>query len=288
MHPSSREQAGRYPYRQPSNHEYIMDLATLVGLIVGTIVVVVAILIGGSGLAPFINIPSILIVIGGSFSATLMRFPIRECFTAMKTGFGRAFREQMDDPMALIETAKELADVARKKGLIALENVSVANPLMAKGVQYCSDGRDAEFIREMMTKEINASIARNEMGEKIFRALGDAAPAFGMIGTLVGLVQMLLELSDPTKIGPAMAVALLTTLYGALLANLLFLPLADKLDTRAQQDRNSRQLILDSVLGINAGVSPRVLEETLLVGLPQNAQKADNGNTEDSIAAEPA
>ncbi len=264
-----------------------MDLATLVGLIVGTIVFIIAVLIGGSGMGPFINVPSILIVIGGSFSATLMRFPIRECFAAMKTGFGRAFREHVDDPMALIETAKELADVARKKGLIALENVSVANPLMAKGVQYCSDGRDAEFIREMMTKEINASIARNEMGEKIFRSLGDAAPAFGMIGTLVGLVQMLLELSDPTKIGPAMAVALLTTLYGALLANLLFLPLADKLDTRAQQERQSRQLILDSILGINAGVSPRVLEETLLVGMPQQTPKTESAGA-DSTAAEPA
>ncbi len=265
-----------------------MDLATLVGLIVGTCVVIIAILIGG-GATAFINVPSILIVIGGSFSATLMRFPIKECFTAMKTGFGRAFREHMDDPMALVETAKELADVARKKGLIALEEVSVSNTLMAKGIQYCSDGRDADFIREMMTKEINASIARNMMGEKIFRSLGDAAPAFGMIGTLVGLVQMLLDLSDPSKIGPSMAVALLTTLYGAMLANLLFLPLADKLETRAQQESESRQLILDSILGINAGVSPRVLEETLTVGMLTPDSKADPDTAAGTpVNAEPA
>ncbi|MGJ8670354.1 MAG: motility protein A, partial [Oceanococcus sp.] len=138
-------------------------------------------------------------------------------------------------------------------------------------------------------KEINASIERNMMGEKIFRSLGDAAPAFGMIGTLVGLVQMLMELSDPSKIGPSMAVALLTTLYGAMLANLLFLPLADKLDTRAQQDRATRQLILDSILGINAGVSPRVLEETLTVGMltPESSGEEDSAG-EAPANAEPA
>ena len=257
-----------------------MDLATLVGLIVGSIVIVAAILVGGSGAGPFINVPSILIVIGGSFSATVMRYPLKQCFTAMKTGFGRAFREHLDDPMALIETAKELADVARRKGLIALEEVHVPNALMAKGIQYCSDGRDAEFIREMMTKEINASINRNKMGEKIFRSLGDAAPAFGMIGTLVGLVQMLMELSDPSKIGPAMAVALLTTLYGAMLANLLFLPLADKLDTRAHQENETKELILDSILGINAGISPRALEEALTVGMQHPANADDGGVAE--------
>lgn len=265
-----------------------MDLATLVGLIVGTAFVMLAILLGGSGPGPFINAPSILIVIGGSFAATLMRFPLKECFRALGTGFGRAFKEGVDDPLALIETAKELADIARKKGLIALEQVEVANPLMAKGVQYCADGRDADFIREMMSKEINASISRNMMGEKIFRSLGDAAPAFGMIGTLVGLVQMLMELSDPSAIGPSMAVALLTTLYGALLANLLFLPLADKLDTRAQQELGSRQLILDSILGINSGASPRALEETLLVGLPDGLGKNAGAQADAAGAPEPA
>ncbi len=263
-----------------------MDFATLIGLIVGTVLVIVAILLGGSGLGPFVNVPSVLIVFGGSFAATLMRFPLKACLQSFGAGFGRAFKEVTDDPYALIETAKELADVARKKGLIALESVEVHNELMAKGVQYCTDGRDAEFIEDMMNKEINASIARNQLGEKVFRSLGDAAPAFGMIGTLVGLVQMLLNLSDPSTIGPAMAVALLTTLYGALAANLLFLPMADKLDNRAQKERETRQLILDAVLGINAGVSPRVLEETLLVGL--ETQDKDKDGPPPDAAAEPA
>ncbi len=252
-----------------------MDLATLIGLILGSVLVAAAILLGGSGFGPFINAPSILIVVGGSFAATLMRFPMKACFQAIGTGFGRAFKEGGEDPYALIETAKELADVARKKGLIALEQVEIPNPLMAKGIQYCSDGRDADFISDMINKEISASISRNMIGEKVFRSMGDAAPAFGMIGTLVGLVQMLMNLSDPSTIGPAMAVALLTTLYGALLANLLFLPMADKLDLRAGMERETRQLILDAVLGINAGVSPRALEETLLVGLEEKTKGKD-------------
>jgi len=244
-----------------------MDIATLGGLIVGAALVVIAILLGGSGLGPFFDAPSILIVVGGSLSAVLMRFPIKDFFTAMGAGFGRAFKDQTDDPLAVIENARELADIARKSGLIALESVEVANPLMAKGIQYCVDGMDADFIRTMMHKDISSSIQKNQVGERVFRGMGDAAPAFGMIGTLVGLVQMLLNLSDPSAIGPAMAVALLTTLYGALLGNLVFLPMADKLNHRANKENQIRSLILDAVLGINAGTSPRVLEETLLVGL---------------------
>ncbi len=252
-----------------------MDLATLGGLIVGAILVVVAILLGGSGLGPFFDVPSILIVVGGSISAVLMRFPIKDFFTAMGAGFGRAFKDRTDNPLEVIENARALADIARKSGLIALESVEVNNPLMAKGIQYCVDGMDADFIRTMMHKDINASIQKNQVGERVFRGLGDAAPAFGMIGTLVGLVQMLLNLSDPSSIGPAMAVALLTTLYGALLGNLVFLPMADKLSHRANQENRIRSLILDAVLGINAGTSPRVLEETLLVGLEPKKKEED-------------
>ncbi|MEN8719021.1 MAG: MotA/TolQ/ExbB proton channel family protein [Oceanococcaceae bacterium] len=246
-----------------------MDLATLGGLILGAVLVIVAILLGDAGLMAFVDGPSVLIVVGGSVSAVLMRFPMRDFFTAMMAGFGRAFKDRTDDPLQVIENARELADIARKSGLIALENVDISNPLLAKGVQYCVDGMDAEFIRKMMHKDIAASIQRNQVGERVFRALGDAAPAFGMIGTLVGLVQMLVNLSDPSSIGPAMAVALLTTMYGALLGNLVFLPMADKLAHRAQQENRIRALIMDAVLGINAGTSPRVLEESLLVGLEQ-------------------
>ncbi|MDX1565807.1 MAG: MotA/TolQ/ExbB proton channel family protein, partial [Phycisphaeraceae bacterium] len=174
-----------------------MDLATIVGLIVGAALFVVAVLLGGSGLGPFVNPPGLLIVVGGSFAATLMRFPMKACLQSFVAGFGRAFKETKDDPYELIEAAKELADVARKKGLIALEQVEVPNELMAKGVQYCTDGRDAEFIEEMMRKEINASIARNQLAEKVFRSMGDAAPAFGMIGTLMGLIFMLKNMDDP-------------------------------------------------------------------------------------------
>lgn len=262
-----------------------MDLATLGGLIVGTALVVVAILLGGSGLGPFFNAPSILIVVGGSVAAVLMRFPMKDFFTAMGAGFGRAFKDSSGDPLSVIENAVEMAGVARKSGLIALESVEVPNPLMAKGIQYCVDGMDADFIKTMMNKDITASIQKNQVGERVFRSLGDAAPAFGMIGTLVGLVQMLLELSDPSAIGPAMAVALLTTLYGALMANLLFLPMADKLNHRASQENKIRNLIVEAVLGINTGTSPRVLEESLLVGLEDKKKGDKDASGEEAPAA---
>lgn len=249
-----------------------MDFATLIGLILGSIVVAVAVLLG-SGFAPFVNLPGLLIVIGGAFSATLIRFPLKACLRSFVTALKQAFKEEVDSPLELIELAQHLANVARKKGLIALEDEAVNNELFAKGVQLCVDGHDTDLVRSILRNEIHASIRRNEVGERVFRALGDAAPAFGMIGTLVGLVQMLITLSDPSSIGPAMAVALLTTLYGALLANLLFLPIADKLRTRAEEERSNKTLIVEGVLGIQQGTNPRVLRELLETHLPMDQRE---------------
>ena len=253
-----------------------MDFATLIGLILGSIVVAVAVMLG-SGFAPFVNVPGFLIVIGGAFSATLIRFPLKACLRSFGTALKQAFKEEVDSPLELIELAQHLATVARKKGLIALEDEAVNNALFAKGVQLCVDGHEAELVRSILRNEIHTSIRRNEVGERVFRALGDAAPAFGMIGTLVGLVQMLITLSDPSSIGSAMAVALLTTLYGALLANLLFIPIADKLRTRAEQERANKTLIMESVLGIQQGTNPRVLRELLETHLPLDQRDGADG-----------
>ncbi|MBI2382840.1 MAG: MotA/TolQ/ExbB proton channel family protein [Gammaproteobacteria bacterium] len=245
-----------------------MDLATLIGLLAGAALVAVAIALGPSVTA-FVDVPSLLIVVGGAVSATMMRFPLRQCFGAFRTALSKAFREQVETPMELIKAAQHLAEVARKSGLISLEKETVANEMLARGVRMAVDGRDAEHIREVLSKEINTAIERSQMGERIFRALGDSAPAFGMIGTLVGLVQMLTNLSDPKSIGPAMAVALLTTLYGAVLANLVFMPIADKLQARALDEANKKALILHGVLGIQRSLNPRVLYEQLEAYLPR-------------------
>lgn len=262
-----------------------MDLATLLGLLVGLVLILGSMSVG-TGLTPFINLPGLAIVIGGAFCATLIRFPIRDCFTAFATATKTAFHYKAADADALITDVIALADTARKKGMLALEEAEVPDALLAEGIQLCVDGHDTDFIRELLGKEITASIKRADMGEKVFRAMGDASPAFGMIGTLVGLVQMMATLDDPSGIGPAMAVALLTTLYGAMLSNMFFLPIADKLAMRAEQEIDMRQLILDSVIGIREGTSPRLLEQTLRASLPDApaAKAEDDAATQEDPA----
>jgi chemotaxis protein MotA len=239
-----------------------MDLATLIGMIFGTIVILAAILVGGD-FGTFVNIPSLLVVLGGTIAATLAKFSLADCIYAFKVGLKQAFVDESVNPRELIEKIKEMASKARKDGLLALEDEEIPNIFLKKGVMLCVDGQPPEFVQKVLENEMGYSIERMELGEKIFRAIGEAAPAFGMIGTLVGLVQMLANMSDPSSIGPAMAVALLTTLYGALFANLFALPIADKLLLRYMYDRKTKRLITEGVLGIAQGESPHVIDEIL-------------------------
>ncbi len=239
-----------------------MDLATLIGMIAGTIVILAAILVGGD-ISTFINVPSLLVVFGGTVAATLIKFSLADCLFAVKLGLKQAFVDESVNPRELVERIKELANKARKDGLLALEDEPVTNVFFKKGIQLCVDGQAPEFVQKVLENEMDESIERMELGERIYRAIGDAAPAYGMIGTLVGLVQMLANMSDPSSIGPSMAVALLTTLYGALFANLFALPIADKLGIRYQYDRRTKRLIIEGVLGIAQGESPHVIEEIL-------------------------
>lgn len=258
-----------------------MDLATLIGLLGAVIVIVSSVLIGGS--APtFFNIPSLLIVIGGTIMATLIKFPLGHFLNAFKVG-AKAFSHKSEDPIALITEAVELASVARKQGLLALEGVDVQNEFLQRGIRMLADGQQPAFVRKVLTRDIDLTIGRHERSERIFRAIGDVAPAMGMIGTLIGLVQMLSNMDDPKKIGPAMAVALLTTLYGAVISNIIALPIADKLAHRNDEERLNRHLILESILAIQEGLNPRVMEELLKTYLPAS-QRARLGNEDTSPA----
>jgi len=260
-----------------------VDFATLIGLIVGSAVIMMAMLTG-SDATIFINIPGVLIVLGGTFASTLIKFPIGDCFQSIGLAIKKAFWQEVDRPVEIIQLANTLSQLARKQNIMALENVEVVNPLYKKGIQLCIDGRKPEFIRKVLTQEMNMSIERHEMSEKVFRAMGDSAPAFGMIGTLVGLVQMLANMQDPKSIGPAMAVALLTTLYGALFANLIALPIADKLKNRTEQEYVNKSLIVECVLGILQGVHPRVLDELLESYLPSSKRSViDMDRTETTV-----
>ncbi len=245
-----------------------MDIATLLGLFIGVSVVTLAIMTGSS-LEIFLNLPGFLIVLGGTFAATLIKFPISGVFVAFFVGIKAAFVNEHESPGEIINLTMRLVKRARKVGLLGLEKVKVKNTFFRKGVELCVDGRDVDFIRKMMTREMELAIQRQEVGERVFRAIGESAPAFGMVGTLVGLVQMLSNMSDPTTIGRAMAVALLTTLYGVLIAQLIALPISDKLEAKNEIERANRVLIIEAIVQIHDRNNPTAVLDILEAYLPE-------------------
>ncbi|MDP6573820.1 MAG: MotA/TolQ/ExbB proton channel family protein [Rhodospirillales bacterium] len=249
-----------------------MDFATLSGLIIGVTVVTLAIMTG-SDLNIFLNLPGILIVVGGTFAATMIKFPLSGVFISLPVGVMAAFTNEKEKPGDFIKIAIRLSKQARKAGLVSLEKVKVKNPFFRKGVQLCADGRDLDYIRKVLTQEMALSIQREEVGARVFLAIGEAAPAFGMFGTLVGLVQMLSNMKDPTTIGGAMAVALLTTLYGVLIANLIALPIADKLQAKSAKEREHRSLIIECVFQIQQLQNPTSMRDILEPYLPEKQRQ---------------
>jgi chemotaxis protein MotA len=237
-----------------------LDIATLLGMLGALGVIVTAILIGGSA-SGFIDAPSLLIVVGGGLFANLVKFPLDQTMGAFKVA-SRAFVHKSTSSQALISECMKMAGVARKEGLLGLESLEISNEFLNKGVQMAIDGHDPEFVRRVLNKEINQTIERNEMGEAVFKGFGESAPAMGMIGTLVGLVQMMSNMDDPKAIGPAMAVA-------------------EKLAYRTSEERRNRHLILEAVDGIQEGVNPRVLESLLTAYLPDN-QRVVEGKAEEA------
>ena len=248
-----------------------MDLATLIG-VVGTIACIIAAILMGGEMGMFVNGPSIMIVIAGSITVVLMKFPLTTMLGAFGVA-GKAFIHKASQPSEIIEQSIELATVARKDGLLGLESVEVENEFLAKGITMVVDGSPPELVSKILSKEISISIERNERGLSIFKALGDVAPAMGMIGTLIGLVQMMSNMSDPKSIGPAMAVALLTTLYGAVIATVFALPIADKLALRSAEERTTKSMILESISAIQEGLNPRMIEGLLSVYLPEGEKE---------------
>lgn len=250
-----------------------MDLATLIGLLGAFGIIVAAIVLGGSAII-FVNVPSLMIVLVGTIMVTLMKFPISHFLGAFKIAL-KAFLHKGDDPQQLIREGVELANIARKEGVLGLEGQEIDNPFLQRGIQLCVDGHEPEFVRQMLSKDINLTIERHDKGQAIFKAIGDVAPAMGMIGTLIGLVQMLSAMDDPKKIGPAMAVALLTTLYGAIIANAFALPIADKLAHRSSEERLNKNLILEAINAIQEGINPRIMEELLKTYLPVSQREGE-------------
>lgn len=247
-----------------------MDLATLIGLIGAFATVMAAIFLGGSP-GTFIDSKSLLIVLLGTILVTMMKFSLAQFLSAAKVAV-KAFANKLPSPNELIEKSVELAKTARQGGLLALEEAEIDDEFMKSGIGLLVDGHPPDVVRTMLSKDLNQTLERHSDGQKIFKAIGDVGPAMGMIGTLIGLVQMLSAMDDPKKIGPAMAVALLTTLYGAILANMFALPVADKLAMRSKEENHRKSLIIDALLAIQEGQNPRIIESLLESYLPRSAR----------------
>jgi chemotaxis protein MotA len=243
-----------------------MDLATLVGLVGALGIVLTAMLMGGS-FSMYFDLPAVLIVFVGSIFVVLIKFSLGQFLGAIRVAL-KAFSFDQVRPRELIDEVVQIADAARKGGLLSLEGRRCSNEFLDKGVQLLVDGHDAEVRRGLLAKDLRQTIERHEWGAKIFKALGEVSPAMGMIGTLVGLVAMLGNMDEPKKIGPAMGVALLTTLYGAVLANMVALPIADKLTLRRVEEGRVKSMIIDALLAIQAGQNPRVIRSMLNAYLP--------------------
>jgi chemotaxis protein MotA len=245
-----------------------MDIATGLGLLAGGAVIVTLILMGGD-LRMFYDVHAIIIIFGGSFSATLIRFPLNAMMHGLPLGARFAFTMSNTTPRELVDQMAGIAEVARKSGPVGLEKVEVDDPFLAKGVRFVADGYDANFIRDNLERDRDNFLTHLDEGQKIYRAIGDCAPAFGMIGTLIGMVQMFANMTDPSKLGPFMATALLATLYGALVANIFCLPIADKLHVKLVEEEVNRTLIIDGILMIRESKSPTLVREMLLAYLPE-------------------
>lgn len=251
-----------------------MDIATLAGIVTAFALVLMAIMMGGSVLL-FLNIPGLMIVVGGTLGSTLINYPLPDIMKVVKV-VKNAFFHQTHTAQALIGEFVSLAGTARREGILALESSlnDLSDEFLRKGLQLSIDGLEPNAIREILQTEIISIQDRHKLGADIFTTLGTFAPALGMIGTLIGLVQMLQSMNDPSSIGPSMAVALLTTFYGAMLANIVCLPIAGKLRNRSSSEVITKELMTEGIISIAKGDNPRIIEQKLNAYLPPQLRES--------------
>ena len=236
--------------------------------------------INGGKFGWFVNYPSVAIVIGGATAATLISFPIKSVASLMHV-IKNAFFAKTQDPAKIIAEMVSYAEVARRDGILSLENMTkdIEDEFVVKGIQMAVDGIDPELIEQIMTSELDCLAERHVQGKSLLDAVTKYAPAFGMIGTLFGLVIMLQQMDDPSAIGPGMAVAIITTLYGAVVANLFSGPLSDKLAQRSEQEQMMKTIVIKGVMSIQSGDNPRIVEQKLKTFLSPVARRAIENRT---------
>jgi len=245
-----------------------MDIATLLGLGGGALIILIVVLFGGN-LSIFLDPQAAVIVFGGTLATILIHFPIRDVLNIFNT-VKHCFTEPSVEPNEVIERLVSYAVIARREGILSLEAqvAETGDPFLQRSLQLAIDGTAPELIKDILTTELAFTESRHAVGQSILASMAAFAPAYGLIGTLVGLVLMLTTMKDPAMIGQGMAVALLTTLYGVVLANLIFLPLNGKLKIRSSRELLIKEIIVEGILSIQSGDNPRVVEQKLIAFIP--------------------
>lgn len=251
-----------------------MDIGTIIGLVLAISAIFIGIILGGGSIGAMIDSTSIAVVLCGTIGAIVVTCPLGRLLKFHKVVMQAVFGSQPD----AVQTIKDLvryAEVARREGILSLENLisEMKDPFIVRGVKMAVDGTDPELIREIMETELEALMDRHSQAKKVLDNIGKYAPAFGMIGTLMGLIFMLKNMDDPSAIGPGMAVALITTLYGALIANIAAGPLADKLSVKDTDEVLVKTIVISGVMAIQSGDNPRVVESKLTTFLPPSRRE---------------
>jgi len=248
-----------------------MDLASFAGIISGISLILAAMFMGGE-MASFLNIPGIMIVFGGTIAATLLTFQITDVMSAWRAA-AIVFREDKKDPNVMVSTMVELCTLSRRQGIVALSKLEFDEDFLKKACNLIADGTKEDMMRDTLTIEIDSMKQRHFIIQDVFKKMATYAPAFGMIGTLIGLIQMLTRLSDPESVGPNMAVALLTTFYGSLLATLIFTPIAGKLRARTMLEVINLEIIFEGAISILSDNNPMLVYEKLSSYIPAKLRK---------------
>lgn len=252
-----------------------MDIASVIGIVCASLLILGSILMGTAPLTAFIDIPSILVVIGGAIAAGFICFPLGSMLAAPKVML-KTFFNKSEDKLKLIKQIVALAETARRDGLLALEAKinEIENPLVKTGIQMAVDGSTPEVVEQVLRTDASATAARHRDGKALMDQMGRFAPAYGMIGTLLGLIMMLADMSDPSKLGAGMAVALITTLYGAIMANVVFCPFAEKLGLLSRIKLTVLEIAIRGVVAIQSGESPRAIDQKLRTFLAPKQRNA--------------
>lgn len=255
-----------------------MDIASLIGVISGVFLIIGAIVIGGS-VRNFFDLPSAMVVFGGTIAATLLTFQLKDLVASFKAAYF-VFAEKKRDPNDMVATMISLCYITRREGIFKLSDVKTTAPFLKKVCNLIADGAEEELFRKTTAIEVEAMKARHFIVQDVFKKMATYAPAFGMLGTLIGLVQMLSRLQDPSSIGPAMALALITTFYGSLLSTLCFLPVAGKLRTRTLLEVMNLEIIVEGGISILEDNNPLLVYEKLSSFVPSRHRRPMRRNVE--------